>query len=157
MPEVVEAAVVTVPQLHAQEGLLVHHHHHEEAVHALDGPHPHPVQKSVKDLHQRASEIERFEAKSSQQEAWLTEVSGWPVSAMAQGHEEHKEPEPDHQLAPGGRRILRQKALNHTQATRKGQQEWDGDEERGGDLWWKGSAQDIPAQLRARQRANITD
>ena len=31
-PEVVEAAVVAVPQLHAQEGLLVHHHHHEEAV-----------------------------------------------------------------------------------------------------------------------------
>ena len=88
--EVVEAAVVAVPQLHAQEGLLVHHHHHEEAVHTLDGPHPHPVQKSVKDLHQRASEIERFEAKSSQQEAWLTEVSGWPVGVMAQGHGEQR-------------------------------------------------------------------
>ena len=31
-PEVVEAAVVAVPQLHVQEGLLAHHHHHEEAV-----------------------------------------------------------------------------------------------------------------------------
>ena len=30
--EVVEVAVVAVPQLHVQEGLLVHHHHHEEAV-----------------------------------------------------------------------------------------------------------------------------
>ena len=83
--------VVAVPQLHAQEGLLVHHHHHEEAVHTLDGPHPHPVQKSVKDLHQGPSEIERFEAKSSQLQAWLTEVSGWPVSAMTQGHGEQKE------------------------------------------------------------------
>ena len=93
--EVVEAAVVAVPQLHAQEGLLAHHHHHEEAVHTLDGPHPHPVQKSVKNLHQRPSEIERFEAKSSQLEAWLTEVSGWPVSAKAQGHGEPKAAVPD--------------------------------------------------------------
>ena len=43
--EVVQVNLVAVPQLHAQEGLLVHHHHHEEAVHTLDGPHPHPVQK----------------------------------------------------------------------------------------------------------------
>ena len=30
--EVVQVNLVAVPQLHAQEGLLVHHHHHEEAV-----------------------------------------------------------------------------------------------------------------------------
>ena len=46
--EVVQVNLVAVPQLHAQEGLLVHHHHHEEAVHTLDGPHPHPVQSSEK-------------------------------------------------------------------------------------------------------------
>ena len=69
--------VVAVPQLHAQEGLLVHHHHHEEAVHTLDGPHPHPVQKSVtRSTHQRGSEIEQFEAKCSQLEAWLTQNIG---------------------------------------------------------------------------------
>ena len=99
-PEVVQVNLVAVPQLHAQEGLLVHHHHHEGAVHTLDGPHHHPVQKSVKDLHQRASEIERFEAKSSQLEAWLTEVSGWPVSTMAQGHGQQQEAVLDLELAP---------------------------------------------------------
>ena len=109
--EVVQVKVMAQAQPHAQEGLLVHHHHHEEAVHTLDGPHPHPVQKSVKDLHQRASEIERFEAKSSQLQAWLTEVSGWPVGAMAQGHGEQKEAVPDLELAPVGRRILRQKSI----------------------------------------------
>ena len=110
--------VVAVPQLHAQEGLLVHHHHHEEAAHTLDGPHPHPVQKSVKDLHQGPSEIERFEAKCSQLEAWLTEISVSPVGAMAQGHGQQKEAVLPLELAPGGRRILRQKALKHTQPTR---------------------------------------
>ena len=120
--------VVAVPQLHAQEGLLVHHHHHEEAVHTLDGPHPHPVQKSVKDLHQGPSEIELFEARSSQLEAWLTQVSVCRASAMAQGHGEPKEPVLLLELAPVGRRILRQKALKHTQGTRGVRRRWDGQE-----------------------------
>ena len=98
--EVVQVKLVAQVHLHVQGELPVHHAHHEEAAHTLDGPHPHPVQKAVKDLHQRGSEIERFEAKSSQLQAWLTEVSGWPVSAMAQGHGEQKEAVLPLELAP---------------------------------------------------------